>query len=465
MASHLKPADQMPGSFGLPYIGESFKIMFNYGWELEQHYQRYGPVFKTRILGKKYAVLVGPEANKLILQDQADRVSAYLGYGPIMEHLFGQPMMLQDGETHRHTRRLMAPAFHGKAIANYFDKMQQVINGCIDRWPQQQPVHIRTEFRKLALQVGIQLLLGVEATGEAENIERWHNTLAQGVVAIIRADLPLTAYGRSQTARRQFRAVLQNVINERQQQGNLQESNDVLGLFLSAVDEEGDGLSIDQVIDEMVHLLSGAHASVSNALIWSLVELAANPELRATLQMELQQVTGGAPLALEHLRSLSQMGYFIKEIERVYNPVGVLLFRGVVKEVEYAGYSIPPGWGILLAQAITHNLPSLYKNPEKFDPGRFAPPYEEDKKDPYSLIGFGGGAHICIGMEFGKMEIKLVLAKLLQAYDWTIHPNYSGISPTTYPPQFEHKFKAIFKPLNNKTDHQSLDENPAGERF
>lgn len=445
----LKPADSMPGHFGLPYFGEGLKMMFNYGWELEQHYERYGPIFKTSLLGKKYAVLVGPEANKLILQDQADRVSAYLGYGPIMEHLFGRPMMLQDGETHRRTRRLMAPAFHGKAISNYFDTMQQVINDCIDHWPQKQSIHIRTEFRKLALQVGIRLLFGVEADSEAEKIESWHNTLAQGVVAIIRADLPLTAYGRSQTARRQFRAFLQKVINQRRQQCNFQESNDVLGLFLSAVDEEGNGISIDQVIDEMVHLLSGAHASVSNALIWSVVELAAKPELRATLQAELQQVTGGTKLALKHLQNLNQLGYFLKEIERVYNPVGVFLFRGVVKEIEYAGYSIPPGWGILLAQAITHNLTSLYNSPEKFDPSRFAPPREEDKKDPYGLIGFGGGSHVCIGMEFGKMEMKLVLAKLLQEYDWSVHPSYSGISPTSYPPRFEKKFKAVFKLLNN----------------
>jgi hypothetical protein len=74
----------MPGSLGLPYVGAGFKMMFSYGWELEQAYHRYGSVFKIGLMGKKYAVLVEVEANKAILQDQADRVSSSLGYAPIM---------------------------------------------------------------------------------------------------------------------------------------------------------------------------------------------------------------------------------------------------------------------------------------------------------------------------------------------------------------------------------------------
>lgn len=180
------------------------------------------------------------------------------------------------------------------------------------------------------------------------------------------------------------------------------------------------------------------------------MELAAKPELRATLQSELQQVTKNTPLALEHLPKLNQMTYFLKEIERVYNPVGVILFRGVVKEIQYAGYSIPAGWGVILAQALTHKLPALYTNPLDFDPSRFAPPREEDKKDPYGLIGFGGGAHICIGMEFGKMEMKIFLSKLLQEYDWSVSPSYAQISPISFPPRFENKFRAVFKVLDRR---------------
>jgi cytochrome P450 len=61
-------------------------------------------------------------------------------------------------------------------------------------------------------------------------------------------------------------------------------------------------------------------------------------------------------------------------------------------------------------------LPEIYAEPDLFDPDRFAPPREEDTKHQYSLIGFGGGAHSCIGVEFAKMEMKLILGILLDNY-------------------------------------------------
>ena len=119
----------------------------------------------------------------------------------------------------------------------------------------------------------------------------------------------------------------------------------------------------------------------------------------------------------------------------------------MVKEIEHEGYLIPPGWGILLGQALTHQMPTLFSNPEKFAPSRFAPPHEEDKQAAHGLIGFGTGAHVCIGREFGKMEMKIFLAKLLQEYDWNITPNYSSIVLIRVPPRLESKFKAVFTPI------------------
>jgi retinoid hydroxylase len=97
-----------------------------------------------------------------------------------------------------------------------------------------------------------------------------------------------------------------------------------------------------------------------------------------------------------------------------------MLARGVVKDVEYGGYLIPAGWYILISPFLTHRLPEIYANPTVFDPDRFAAPREEDKQQPFSLIGFGGGAHGCIGLEFAQMEMKIILSTLLQACNWQV---------------------------------------------
>ncbi|MDF5717285.1 MAG: cytochrome P450 [Rhizonema sp. NSF051] len=437
----LKPADKMPGSFGLPILGETLELISTQGWGLAKNYQRYGPVFKINLLGKKHAVLVGPEANRLILQEKVDCVSSYLGWASTMEHIFGRPMMLQDGEEHRRTRRLMAPLFHGKAIANYFNSMQSEVNRCLSQWLERGTVPLKNEFNQLALRIGIRLLLGVQVEREIEQIEQWYTTLVRGAVALLRWDVPLTNYGRSQKARRQLRQFLQNIIAECKSHSR-QTSDDVLGLFLASVDEQGNALAESQIIDETIHLLNGAHFTTATSLTWTLVELGARPEWRERLRQELERVLGDETLNLGHLKQLNQMTYFLKEVERFYNPAGVVLLRGVVKELEYAGYCIPPGWGIIVAQGLTHRLPEIYTAPETFDPDRFSPLREEDKKHPFALIGFGGGEHTCIGMEFANMEMKIFLATLLRHYDWDVTPKYEAGVSQKFPFQAERELQA-----------------------
>jgi retinoid hydroxylase len=82
---------------------------------------------------------------------------------------------------------------------------------------------------------------------------------------------------------------------------------------------------------------------------------------------------------------------------------------------------------------LTHRLPELYREPDTFDPDRFAPPREEDKQHPFALIGFGGGNHFCLGVEFAQMEMKLILSILLQNYDWTVTPTAAEIAPVRQP--------------------------------
>ena len=63
-----------------------------------------------------------------------------------------------------------------------------------------------------------------------------------------------------------------------------------------------------------------------------------------------------------------------------------------------------------------HRLPHVFENPDRFDPDRLAPPREEDKRTPYSLVTFGGGPRVCIGQHFAHVETKALLAHVLRNY-------------------------------------------------
>jgi cytochrome P450 len=90
--------------------------------------------------------------------------------------------------------------------------------------------------------------------------------------------------------------------------------------------------------------------------------------------------------------------------------------RGVAQDVEVEGYLLRPGPMVMYAIASAHLLPSLWQDPERFDPDRFAPPREEQKQDPYALVGFGGGPRRCIGMTFARAELITLVARVLETY-------------------------------------------------
>lgn len=434
----LKSALEMPGSFGVPIIGD-LQFAANEGYSLLQSWQRYGEVFKMRLLGQKCAVLIGAEANKLVLVDQAERLSSYLGWRYFVEPAFGKTLMIQDGQQHSTTRRLMMPAFHSAAIASYLETMEEIVQACLSTWANLGEIVLIDALRKMTLLVGARLLLGVQADKEIDEIEQLYNAQLQASLSLLRVNLPFTTFGKGQLARALLKHQLQAMITQRRRKQNLQSSHDALGLFLAAIDSEDNALSLNQIMDEIIHLVNASHFTTAGILSWAMFELAARADWRERLLKELEQVVKGE-LNIEHLRQLPQMNNFLKEIERLYPPTA-LIVRGVVKEIEYAGYRIEPGWTIIISQFVTHRLPEIYTNPEQFDPDRFALGREEDKKVPFSLLGFGGGAHVCIGREFALLEIKVFLATLLRHYRFSVTPEYSALAPVLVPPKTQNQLR------------------------
>ena len=436
----LKSAEEMPGNYGLPFVGEILELFQDLELFYGRRCQRYGPVFKSSFLGTKGACLIGPDANRLVLVEQAEHMSSRIGW-LFLEPLFGNNILLQDGEEHRFTRRLMYPAFHGRAIATYFDTIQNIVQDELKDWGKRGTIPLNSDFRKLTLIVASRLFMGSQSNSEVEQISQWFTQLFESRLALLKWDLPFMLHGRGQNARRKLVAYLRQVIAERQRQSNLQESKDVLGLLLAAVDEDGNKLSEAQIINETLLLLFAGHETTASLLSWALFELGNHPEWRQRLREEQTQVVGDNSLTLSHLKQFTLLTNVLKEAERLYPPVSSFS-RGVLKDIEYAGYRIPAGWLVTISPMLTHRLPELYTDPDRFDPDRFAPPREEDKKHPFALVGFGNGPHSCLGFEFAQMEMKIVLSTLLRHYDWTVTPERSAIAPVCQPSKVQETLQA-----------------------
>ena len=99
-----------------------------------------------------------------------------------------------------------------------------------------------------------------------------------------------------------------------------------------------------------------------------------------------------------------------------------------VRDTDLLGHFIPAGTNVVVWPSINHRLPELWTDPERFDPERFSEPRSEHKRHRYAFAPFGGGAHKCIGMAFGKLEIKTVMHRLLSRYRLELpHPGYRPV--------------------------------------
>ena len=72
---------------------------------------------------------------------------------------------------------------------------------------------------------------------------------------------------------------------------------------------------------------------------------------------------------------------------------------------------IPPGVEINPSIRMIHRRGDLYPDPEAFRPGRFLGP---DAPDTYTWVPFGGGTRRCIGASFAQMEMRIVIARVLE---------------------------------------------------
>jgi sterol 14-demethylase len=104
--------------------------------------------------------------------------------------------------------------------------------------------------------------------------------------------------------------------------------------------------------------------------------------------------------------------------------------RTILRDLEYRGHVLPAGDLAMVAPAVTHRLPHLFADPERYDPDRFAPGREEDRRTQFALIGFGGGKHRCMGLGFAYQQIKLIWTVLLRDFELELaagvqQPDYS----------------------------------------
>jgi cytochrome P450 len=187
-------------------------------------------------------------------------------------------------------------------------------------------------------------------------------------------------------------------IAERRADPSLPEREDILSLLALAHFEDGQGMSDQELRDQLVTLLLAGHETTATALAWTADLLVRHPRALERLTEEVDTGDGDA-----YLRAV------ISESLRL-RPVVPLAGRRLTSELEVDGYTLPAGTDVTPAIWLTHTRADLYPEPYAFRPERFL----EDRPTTYGWVPFGGGVRRCLGAAFAEFEMRVVLTELLR---------------------------------------------------
>jgi cytochrome P450 len=235
------------------------------------------------------------------------------------------------------------------------------------------------------------------------------------------------------------------IIRQRRDSG--ENPGDLLSMFMSARDEDdGTGMSDQQLRDEIATLMLAGHETTANALSWTWMLLSQNPEAAAKLHAELDQVLEGRLPIEADLPQLPYANAVIQESMRLYPPVS-LIGREAVEDVEIGDYLVPKGCVVMLSQWVMHHNPKYFDEPESFQPDRWLGDLEQQlPRGVY--FPFGDGPRVCIGKGFALMEAVLILATVAQSYEIELVPEHNIVPQPSITLRPEH---GIFVTLKGRS--------------
>jgi cytochrome P450 len=311
---------------------------------------------------------------------------------------------------HRKHRRLLMPAFAKTRIDAYRDDMVRIAGDAFDSWRVGETRDVHADMTELTLSVATKTLFG-EDEGErgmklARTMQRWLMTMIS-LGMLVHSDTPLLPYWRFLNLTHAIDEQTAAILRDRRKRG---EGADMLSMLIAARDEDGSALDEDELVGHTGVIFAAGHETSTNALAWTLLLLSQHPHVLRELDDELATLHG-APPTVEDLGRLTLLDGVVKESMRLLPPVP-LHPRVVAKDSELGGYHFPAGSEIFLSIFHMHHDPDVFANAEAFVPRR----WETIKPTVYEYNPFSAGPRMCIGASFAMMEIKVVLAMLLQRF-------------------------------------------------
>ncbi|XP_074858339.1 cytochrome P450 4B1-like [Carettochelys insculpta] len=359
----------------------------------------------------------------------------------------GQGLLILDGPKWFQHRKLLTPGFHYDVLKPYVSLMAESTKVMLDKWE-----HLVTQVKSVELfeHVSLMTLDSIMKCAFSCHSNCQTDSDSDGYIKAV-YDLTYLVFHRIHffpfhndllyrisPQRRRFQEACRlahrhtdKVIKERkkslkdqQELEKIQKKKyvDFLDILLCAKDENGAGLSDRDLRAEVDTFMFEGHDTTASGISWLLYCMALHPEHQQRCREEIQEILGDRDtVQWDDLGKMTYSTMCIKESLRLYPPVPAV-GRQLSKPITFHdGRTLPEGSLVVIHIYSLHRNPSVWDDPEVFDPMRFSPE-NSSRRHSHAFVPFAAGARNCIGQQFAMNEMKVALALTLLRFELSPDP-------------------------------------------
>lgn len=443
-------------SGGLPVIGHLVEMLRDREALFKRGYAEHGDLFTIKLGPQPVLVISGAEHNRVFYSETDKALNMQEGYA-FLKASFGEVLFTASTEAYYNQRPLLQEIFKRERMTGYIEAMNVEVQKWLDSLGPSGEMDITAEMLHLTQFVAGRALIGKEFAQELGD-EFWQEyaAISASLDPVLPPNLPLPKFKRRDRAKVKIAATLKRVIETRKQ--NPGQYNDLVSVMLATPLKDGTFLPEEQIVTTFMGLLFAGHETTAGQAAWLIALLLQNPEYRALVQTEIRdKVAYGAQIDAAVLHGLDHLYWAIDETTRL-RPSADTQIRTVTTPTQIGAYEIPAGWRIMVSAATSHMKGDVFANPDQFDPLRYAPERGEGK-NPFAIVGFGGGIHKCTGMNFAKNEMAIITSLLFQQFDLELLSREIHVvtgNGANHPSAVRVRYQR--KPLNELTDAATIRE-------
>ncbi|NXX17326.1 CP46A hydroxylase, partial [Podargus strigoides] len=352
------------------------------------------------------------------------------------ERFLGNGLVTVLNHEHWHKqRRIMDPAFSRTYLIGlmetFNEKAEELMEKLEEKADGKKEFSMLAMMNRVTMDVIAKVAFGFELNSLSNDQTPVPHAVTMALDGMTKAHIPFMRYmpwtwkqiKEVKESVRLLRRVAKECIDQRREaiQNGKEATLDILTQILKgdALEESRDD---ENILDNFITFFVAGHETTANQLSFTVMALAQHPEILERVQAEVDEVLGAKrDIDYEDLGKLTYLSQVLKESLRLYPPVAGTV-RWLEKEQVVNGIRIPGKTTLVFSTYIMGRLERFFKNPLTFHPDRFS---KDAPKPYYCYFPFSLGPRSCIGQVFAQMEAKVVMAKLLQRFEFQLVPGQS----------------------------------------